>query len=155
MTFMKKWITPLLVVAALLVSAGWRSTGDIVGTGLIVDLVKIQQTAPDAYVVTWRLENPNVVPYVIDHSVHRLSIDGAPVGTLEEKDRFGVPPQTTVEHSIALTLNGAAAKEKMALALANGKADYQLDSAAWLLLVDDNLTKYNRTRTGTVPVVAK
>jgi LEA14-like dessication related protein len=152
---MKKWITPLLVLAALLVSAGCRSTGDLIGTGLIVDLVKIQQTGPDAYVVTWRLENPNIVPYVIDHSLHRLAIDGAPVGTLEEKDRFGVAPQTTVEHSIALTLNGAAAKEKMALALASGKADYHLDSTAWLLLVDDELTKYTKSRTGTVPVVAK
>jgi hypothetical protein len=153
---MKKWFTPFLVLGALFfVASCGSSSSDLVSRGLHITLNQIARTADGSYEISWQVENPNVVAYVVDHSEHKVYLDGMLVGTVSKKSRQGVPIQNKAEGTDPLTLASPAAGEKLAQAIGQGPLSYRVDSTIWVLLMDDEISKSTLTSTGTVPVVAK
>ncbi len=151
---MKKWLTPLFVLVALFI-AGCQNTGDIMSVGLSVDATKIERTADGTFEVTWRLKNPNVATYLMDHSTHKLFIDGTLVGTINQEGRIAIPRDSFAEHTDKLILGPSPAAAKLAQVLAQGSANYRLETLAWMLVVDEQIEKSILTGAGTVPVTAK
>ena len=152
---MKKWLTPLFALVALFTFAGCQSTGDIMAIGLGVDVTKIERTADGTFEVTWQLKNPNVAAYLLDHSTHKLFLDGTLVGTLAQEGRIAVPMQSFAVHTDKLVLGPSPAAAKLAQVLAQGSANYRLESTAWMLVVDEQIEKTLLTGSGTAPVTAK
>jgi hypothetical protein len=152
---MKKWITPLLTLAALIFVAGCGSSAEIISKGLRISLTQITRSAEGSYAVSWQVENPNVVHYVVDRSEHKIYLDDVLVGTVAKKSRQGVPMQNKAEGVDPLTPNGPAAIEKLTQAIAQGQATYRVESTIWVLLADDETSKSNLVSTGTVALSAK
>lgn len=152
---MKKWITPILALAALVIIAGCTNSAEIISKGLRIAVTKIERSADGAYAVSWQVENPNVVHYVVDHSEHKIYLDDVLVGTISKKTRQGVPLQNKAEGVDPLTPAGPAAVEKLAQAIAQGQATYRVESTIWVLLAEDETSKSNLVSTGTVVVGTK
>jgi len=152
---MKKWITPILALAALIIVAGCGTSAELISKGLRIAVTKIERSAEGSYAVSWQVENPNVVPYVVDHSEHKIFLDNVLVGTVSKKGRQGVPQQNKAEGIDPLVPAGPAAVEKLTQAIAQGQATYRVESTIWVLLSDDENSKSNLVSTGTVSVTAK
>jgi hypothetical protein len=91
----------------------------------------------------------------VDHSDHKIYIDGELVGTISRKSRQGVPLRSKAKSSDPLTLASPGAGARLARAIGQGPLSYRVDSAIVLLLVDDEFSKATLGSSGTVPVVAK
>jgi hypothetical protein len=153
---MKKWFTPFLVLSALFFAAGCGTgSSELISRGLHITLNKVERAADGSFEVHWQLENPNVVAYVVDHSEHKIYLDGELVGTVFKKSRQGVPLQNKAEGTDPLTLAGPAAGAKLAQAIGQGPLAYRVDSTIWVLLADDELSKSTLVSSGSVPVTAK
>lgn len=152
---MKKWITPFLVLAALLTLAGCGSAPEIISKGLRIAVTNIERAPDGSYTVAWQIENPNVVSYVVDHSEHKLYLGDVLVGSVSKKSRQGVPLQNKAEGVDPLTPVDAAATAKLAQALGQGPQSYRVESTIWVLLADDETSKSKLVSTGTVSVTAK
>ncbi|MEJ1974059.1 MAG: hypothetical protein WDM96_16870 [Lacunisphaera sp.] len=152
---MKKWLAPLFVLTALFALTACENTSAVVSRGLSITVTKIERSAGGSYDVTWQVVNPNVVAYAVDHSEHKLFLDGVLVGTVSRKSAQGVPPQAQAEGTDPLVLAGPAASDKLAQALAQGSANYRVESTIWVLLIDDDLSKSQLISTGTTAVTAK
>ncbi|MDQ5977087.1 MAG: hypothetical protein QG602_59, partial [Verrucomicrobiota bacterium] len=79
---MKKLFAPLLLSLAVLFVAGCSSNMQIVTAGLRAELLRLQRMPSGDVQVTWRVNNPNVVPYVITRANLKVSLDGKAVGEL-------------------------------------------------------------------------
>jgi hypothetical protein len=152
---MKKWLTPLFVLGALLVFTACESTSDLVSRGLSIDVTKIERASDGSYAVTWQVVNPNVVYYVVDHSEHKIFLDGVLVGTISKSGRQGVPQQQRAEGTDGMKVASPAGTEKLAQAVGKGPVAYRVESNVWLLLAEENTTKSQLVSTGTVSVTAK
>jgi len=153
---MKQWITPFLALGALLVLAACGiNNSEIISRGLRIAVTKIERTDTGAYQVTWEVQNPNVVSYVVDHSEHQIYLDGTLVGTVAKKGRQGVPLQAKAEGVDPLTPANPAAADKLAQLIGQAPAAYRVDSTIWVLLQDDETSKSRLSSTGTVAVTAK
>lgn len=152
---LKHWITPLFALGLLFFVSACGSGTEIISRGLRIAVTKIERTSAGAYEVSWQVENPNVVAYVVDHSEHKLYLDGVLVGSVSRKARQGVPVQNKAEAVDALVPVNSAAADKLAQALSQGSAAYRIDSTIWILLADDETAKSQLTSSGTVAVVAK
>jgi len=152
---MKKWITPILALAALIIVTGCGSSAEIISKGLRIALTRIDRAADGSYAVSWQVENPNVVHYVVDHSEHKIYLDNVLVGTVSKKTRQGVPLQAKAEGVDPLTPAGPAAVEKLTQAIAQGQSAYRVESTIWVLLADDETSKSNLVSTGTVALGTK
>lgn len=149
---MKQWITPVLAALSLFVFAACSNTSEIIATGLSVELNKIERTADGRVEVSWQLNNPNVVPYLVDRVSHKVTLDGEEIGTISDSTRLGLPKQGKEGRTNTLTLANAAAAERVAQAATRGSANYRLESTLWLLIVDDDIVKSTLSKSGTVPV---
>jgi hypothetical protein len=152
---MKNWLTPLLLVAALFTLGACTSTSEIISTGLKIELTRVERAADGTVHVSWRVRNPNIVPYLVDRSIHRVKLDGLVLGTITDTARLGVPPQSPADRTSTITPNGAMSAEQFAKLVAKGSASYQVDTTIYLLIYDDEVTKASLSATGTVPVSAK
>lgn len=155
MPAMKKLFAPLLLLLALIAAAGCTNYVVHSTAGLQTDLVSLQRTAGGEVRVTWRVRNPNVVAYVLTSVTHRISLDGAPVGTVTDGSRFGVPTANAVERTGVLVPNGPAAGEIIAQAIAKGSASYAVDSTLWMLVIDNKTEKFSLSSSGTIPATAE
>ena len=152
---MKKWLTPLFVLGALLVFSACENTSELVSRGLSINVTKIVHEADGSYAVTWQVVNPNVVYYVVDHSTHKIFLDGVLVGSVSKTGRQGVPQQQRAEGTDVMTVAGPAGSEKLAQATGRDPLPYRVESTVWLLLNDEDTTKSQLVSTGTVAVTAK
>jgi len=153
---MKKWLTPFLVLGALFALTGCGTgNSELLSRGLHISLNNIARTADGTYEISWQVENPNVVVYVVDHSEHKIYVDGVLVGTISKKGRQGVPVQNKAEGIDPMKLASPAAGERLAQAIGQGPVSYRVESAIWLLLSDDETSKSSLVSTGTVSVTAK
>ncbi len=152
---MKNWLTPLWLIAALFVLSSCTNTSEIITTGLKVELTKVARSIDGTIHVTWKVRNPNVVSYLVDHSTHKVILDGTQVGTFTDDVRLGVPVQSEAEHTNVLVPSNAQAAEHVAQLVAKGSASYQLNSFIVLLLYDDETSKSTLVGSGSVPVVAQ
>jgi hypothetical protein len=153
---MKQWITPFLALGAMfLLTACGMSNSSIISNGLRIALTKIERTAGGSYEITWELQNPNVVAYVVDRSEHKIYLDDVLVGTVSKKTRQGVPLQERAVGTDSLTVASPAAGEKLTQALAQSPLPYRVESTIWVLLADDEISKSSLSSSGTVSVTAK
>ena len=149
---MKKWLTPLFAALIVAMLAGCASNSEIIATGLRIQLTQIRAAADGSVEVSWRVNNPNVVPYLVDRSSHKILLNGEAVGTVVDNTRVGLPPQSGVDRKAALTPANAAAAQRIAAAAGQESVNYRVDTTIWLLLVDDELEKASLTASGSVPV---
>ncbi len=152
---MKKLFAPLLLSFVVLLLAGCASHIEATTAGLQADLLKIQRAGNGDLLVTWRVRNPNVVSYVLTKNSLKLSLDGIAIGTLEGQQRFGIPSMNEMEQNGVLPAPSGAAAEAVTRALQRGSANYTLNATLWLLIVDDDVERFNLSGSGSVPVVAK
>jgi len=152
---MKKWITPFLALAVLLGLAACNNSSEIISRGLQIAVTKIERSPTGAYEISWQVENPNVVAYVVDRSEHKIFVNDALVGTVARKARQGVPLQAKAEGVDPLILANPAAADKLAQLVGQGPVSYRIESTIWVLLSDDETSKSQLTSTGTVAVTAK
>lgn len=152
---MTKLFAPLLLTLAALFLGGCGSHTEVITAGLRTDLVSVKRAASGDIQITWRVRNPNVISYVLTKHAIKVSLDGVPVGTATGTSRFGIPSMNQVDQTSVLTVTDPAASQALAQALARGSASYKLDATLWLLIVDEDIEKFNLTGSGTVPVTAE
>lgn len=152
---MKKWITPFLTLAVLLGLTACHSSNDTISRGLRIAVSKIERTPVGAYEISWQVENPNVVVYVVDRSEHKIFVNDTLVGSVSRKARQGVPRQAKAEGVDPLTLVNPAAADALAQLIGQGPVSYRIESTIWVLLSEDETSKSQLTSTGTVSVTAK
>lgn len=148
---------PLLFLAGLLICgfSACSNVSEIIAGELKVALAKIERTGNGTVQVTWVVENPNVVSYLISKGTHKIMLNGTLVGTIVQDTPLGVPANTQLERTGLLVLAGPAAGPVIDLALAQGSVAYRVDSTVYLLILDDKFEKVHLTRSGTVVVAAK
>ncbi|HEX2860019.1 MAG TPA: hypothetical protein VHN79_00180 [Lacunisphaera sp.] len=152
---MKRLLTPLFLLLILCGLTACSSTKEIIANGLRVEVTRVQRDGNGAIEVTWRVHNPNIVPYVFSKTTHKLSLDGTLIGTLEDTSPLGVPQSNVVERTGTLVPAGGAATQAIEQALARGTAAYRQDSSIWILIIDDELEKVVLNSAGTVPVTGQ
>lgn len=138
---MKNTLLALCAAVALIVS--FTACSSPIPVGLGVELAALDSAAGKA---TIRYSNPSVVAYNIDHSSHRVFIDGRFVGTVELKAPLGIPQQRN-----GIEQSGTFVPEKGA-GIAAGAANYRLESTLTLVLYGENLQTSKLTGSGMVVV---
>ncbi len=148
---------PFLLLAGLLICgfSACSNVSEIIAGELKVALAKIERTGNGTVQVTWVVENPNVVSYLISKGTHKIMLNGTLVGTIVQDTPLGVPANTRLERTGLLVPAGPAASPIINQAVSQGSAAYRVDSTVFLLILDDKFEKVHLTRSGTVAVGAK
>jgi hypothetical protein len=152
MKFLPAPLCALLVFATLLAGCGGPNTTTV---GLKVELVGIARTSDGRTQVTWRLLNPNIVPYLVARATHRISLDGAQIGTVDDREVLAIPAQTNAERTSVLKPAGAGTDAALAAAAKNGSGSYRVETTLVISLFGDTTEKGDLRGAGTVPVTAK
>jgi hypothetical protein len=151
---MKKFLAPLFLLTLFAAfAAGCGSTGNIM-VGLKTELTGIDHTAGGTQ-VSWRLVNPNVVPYLVAKATHRIYLDGVLVGTIHDDETVAVPAQNNLDRRHPLQAAGPAAERALAAASAAGSASYRVESSLLIRLYGDTTEKTSLTSSGKVPFTGK
>lgn len=137
---MKNTLLALGAAVALIVSFAACSSQIPVGLG--VELASLELSAGTA---TIRYANPSVVSYNVEHSSHRVFLDGKFVGTVELKAPLGIPQQRNLEQSGTFVVDKGAN-------ISAGSANYRLESTLTLVLYGENLQTSKLAGSGTVVV---
>ncbi|MBI2514284.1 MAG: hypothetical protein HYV96_20110 [Opitutae bacterium] len=135
---MKNTLLALCAAVALVVSFSACSSQMPVGLG--IELVSLDAGAGKA---TVRYLNPSVVAYNVEHSSHRVFLDGKLAGTIEIKAPLGIPQQRNLEQSGTFVAGKGAG-------VPAGSASYRLESTLTLVLYGDNLQTSKLSGSGTV-----
>jgi LEA14-like dessication related protein len=154
---MKLFSTPRLLLTCCLVFLASCSTLEnrTIAVGLRVELTGITRTANGDTEVSWRLGNPNIVPYLLAETTHRIFLNGALVGELKNREAIAVPAQSSIEGTVRLVPAGAAAERVLNEALAAGSATYRTETELVIRLYGDETDKGKLIGSGTVKVTAK
>jgi LEA14-like dessication related protein len=123
--------------------------------GLQVELTGVNRAGDGRTQVSWRILNPNIVPYLVAQANHRIYLDGVLIGTVNDRDALAVPAQSKPERSSELKVAGSAAERALTAAVAAGSAAYRLDSSVMIRLYGDSTDKSELHSAGSVPVTAK
>ena len=113
---MKKFLTPLFLLsllAAVFTGCGGSATTMV---GLQVELTGINHAPNGRTQVTWRLVNPNIVPYLVAQANHRVYLDGVLIGTVNDREALAVPAQSKPKRSSELKVAGPAAERALTAA---------------------------------------
>lgn len=147
----------LLLLAGLLIGGfcACTSTSEIIAGDLKVAMSRIERMGDGTVHAYWRVDNPNVVAYLVSKGTHKILLNGTLLGTIIQDKPLGVPAQTKLERSSTVTLVGPAANQVLDQAIARGSAEYRVESTIVLLIIDEQFEKVRRTYSGTVPVIAK
>ena len=152
---MKQLITPLFLLGFLAALTMGCSNGQVITVGLKVELIGIQRAGDGTAQVTWRVNNPNVVSYLLSNTRHRIYLNGTLVGSAVDIEPTAFPAQTSVDRTAKLSLADAAAARVLSEAAAAGSASYRIDTQVIVLLYGDVTEKGSLTHAGTVPVTGK
>jgi LEA14-like dessication related protein len=152
---MKKLLAPFLLLSLLAAFFAGCSGSNTTMVGLQAELAGIQRAGEGDVSVTWRVVNPNIVPYLVARADHRIYLDGVLVGTISDRSALAVPAQSKPERTSKLVIAGAAAERALAGATASGSAAYRLESEVTIRLFGENTDKSDLRATGTVPVTGK
>ncbi len=152
---MKKLFAPLLLALTALFVTGCSSNMQIITGGLRAELLRLQRLPGGDVQVTWKLSNPNVVPYVITRANLKISLDGKPVGELTEPRRFAVPAQNLAEQTSVLSAASLTDAALLEQALSRGSAAYSLNATIWILMLEDKEEKFRADSSGTVATGAQ
>ena len=153
---MKRLLLPLCLLALVTIfQSGCKTGNSIVVTGLRIDLTGIERTADGTTTVNWRVANPNVTPYLIGRSTHKVFPNGSLVGTLTEKNAMAVPAQTNTNATGRLVVAGAEAEKLLASLAGQGPASYRVESSVIVVIYGDTEDKGDFVSTGSVRVTTK
>ena len=152
---MKKILPPLLLTLVLVCGFTACGSPEFFTAGLKLELTGIERAGDGSVRVAWRVLNPNVFPYLLNTTSHKLSLNGTLVGTLEDTAPLGVPAQGQAERTGVLIPAKTPAGAIIDQAIAQGSAPYRLNSMLNILVLDDKFEKKSVTTSGTVPVTAK
>jgi len=147
-----------LLLLAVLLACGFSacsSTSDIIAGDLKVALSRIERAGDGTIQMTWRVDNPNVVSYLVSKGTHKILLNGTLVGNIVQDTPLGVPSHAQLERTTTFVPVNPAAVAVIDQAVAQGSAAYHVDSTMVLLIIDDKFEKIHVTYSGTVPVVAK
>ncbi len=153
---MKKLPAPVFLLALLAaILAGCTNTSRLVATGLGVELTKIERTSDGAVSVSWRVENSNIVAYLLSRISHKIYLNGAYLGTIVDEEPLAVPASTNAGRTSKLTGGDASAAQVLAGAIAQGSGNYRMETQIVIRIYDETVEKAALTNSGTVPVAAK
>jgi hypothetical protein len=153
---MKNYLTPLLLlVCGVLLLGGCVNTGAVVVTGLRVELTGIERAGNGSILVSWRVVNTNITPYLLARVSHKIYLNGTLAGTTLDTDPMGVPAQAHAAKSTKLTLASPAVKRILTEAAAQGSASYRVDSILTIQIYADADEKGELTNSGSVKVTSK
>jgi LEA14-like dessication related protein len=151
---MKKLTAPLFLIAAFaLLFAGCGSTTTMVG--LKAELTSVRRASDGTTHASWRVVNPNIVPYLIAETNHKIYLNDILVGTVRNREAVGVPANTTIEGTAVMAVAGAGAEQVITAAIAAGSASYRTEATIVIRLYGDSLDKTTLVTSGTVPVTTK
>ncbi len=153
---MKRFPAPVFVLALLaLILTGCSNTGQLVATGLRVELTGIERAGDGTVSASWHVVNTNVVAYLLSHVSHKIYLNGTYLGTIEDKDPLAVPANANAGRTTRLTGGDAAASRVLATAAASGSGNYRMESQITILIYGDSIEHAALANSGTVPVSAK
>ncbi len=153
---MKKLHIPAILLAVLVAFlAGCNNTSRLVSNGLGVELTKIERGSDGTVSVSWRVENSNIVPYLLSRISHKIYLDGTYLGAIMEEEPLAVPASTNSGRTSKLAKEDAAAAQAISVAIARGSGSYRMDTQIVIRIYDENVEKANLANSGTVPVTAK
>ncbi|HVT73818.1 MAG TPA: hypothetical protein VHD61_11825 [Lacunisphaera sp.] len=153
---MKRLSLPLFLLAALAAwSGGCQNVGELVVTGLHVELKSIERHGPGATTAEITLVNPNVVSYLVAGFNAKVYLNDTFVGTLAEAVPLGLPQQGQLDRTVTLKPAGAGAEQVLDAAARSGSARYRLDTMLDIQMVGTKHEHGEVTHAGTVPVANK
>lgn len=152
---MKLRFLPFLGAVLLLVLSACHNSGGVIATGLHIEVTKVTRSSDGSIQVTWRLRNPNVVAYLLDHATHKISLNGAVIGTVTSQERLGIPREGEVEQTFPLTPANGGVGAQLAQLVGRDPVPYQIESNVWFLIMDDDRERATLTGSGTVAVTAQ
>ena len=152
---MKKFLTPLFLIAALALLAGCSSSDTNTTAGVKIELTKVARAGDGSVQVSWRVANPNVISYLLSEANHRIYLNGVLVGTVKDREPVAITPQAHTDVTSPLISAGPAGDSALAAAATAGSAAYRVESAIVVQLYGETVDKSSLTSTGTVPVTAK
>lgn len=152
---MKKFLTPLFLIASLALLAGCSSSNNNTTAGVKIELTGVARASDGSTRVSWRVANPNVISYLVSQSTHRIYLNGVLIGTVLDREPVAVMPQAHTDVTSLLTSAGPAADAALAATATTGSAAYRVESAIVIQLYGEMIDKSSLTATGTVPVTAK
>ena len=94
---MKKLTRLLLAVLLASSLSSCSNVSEIIAGELKVALSKIERAGDGTVQVTWRVENPNVVSYLISKGTHKIMLNGTLVGTIVQDTPMGIPASNQLE----------------------------------------------------------
>ncbi len=150
-----KNLLSLLLAFAVVCGLTSCSSVDVATAGLKVELVSLEKAGDGTVRATWRVLNPNIFPYLLHKTDHKVSLNGTLAGTFSDEAPLGVPAQNQAERTGVLVPAKNTPAGLIDQAIAQGSAAYRLETTATMLVVDDNYEKITFTGAGTVPVTAK
>jgi hypothetical protein len=149
---MKSFPTPLCVLLVFAVFLAGCSGTNTTTVGLKIELAKVARQSNGTTQVTWRVVNPNIVPYLLAEATHRIYLDGVLVGAVNDREAIAIPAQTNQERTTALTVAGPAGESALSAAAKTGSAAYRVESHVLVRLYGDTTEKGDLQGAGTVPV---
>lgn len=152
---MKKFLAPLFLAAWFAVFSSGCGSSNTTTVGLQVELTGIARASDGTTSLSWRVVNPNIVPYLVAQSSHKVQLNGVVVGTANDKEPLAVPAQSRVDRTSPLVLAGTSAEHALASAVAAGTASYQVESSILIRLYGETTDKSTLKASGTLPVTAK
>jgi hypothetical protein len=153
---MKNLLTPLLLACSVLCLAGCSGfTQGATAIGLSVEVTGVNRAADGAVEVSFRLDNPNIVPYLLAETTHRIFLNGTLIGIHRNLQAVALPAQTKLEGMARLIPEGPAAVRAVNDAVAAGSASYRTETALLIRLYGETTDKGTLVGTGTVAVTAK
>jgi LEA14-like dessication related protein len=151
---MKKYLAPIFL-ASLITALLAGCTNSTLFSGLQVDLTGIVRAADGSVQANWRLQNPNLVPYLVDSVTAKVYLKGVLVGGTVNREPRALPNNAVADGSSPILLTGTAADKLIREAAAAGTVDYRMETLLVLRLYGDTLENATLVSTGTVPVVQK
>ena len=152
---MKNFLPLLLLALGLLCGFSGCSNADFLGEGLKIELIYIAQAGDGSVQVSWRVDNPNIFPYLFSKTSSNLSINGVLVGTVTDTSPLGVPAQDHAERTGTLKLAKPLSRAAVDRAIAAGTVAYRMDSAVTVLLLDDKFEIVHLSNSGSITIAAK
>ena len=152
---MNRLLAPVFLLSLLVAGlAGCASSSEIITRGLRIELTGIERAADGTVAVSWRVQNPNIAPYLFARVSHKIFVNETLIGTTLDKEPMAAPAQAVASRTTKLTGNDAA-NRVLTDAMARGTASYRVETQILLNIYDSTVEKSALTNSGTVPVTAK
>jgi len=151
---MKKFLTPLFLVAALALLAGCSSTNNTTA-GVKIELTGVARASDGSTRVTWRVANPNVISYLVSQANHRIYLNGVLIGTVNDREPVAVLPQAHTDVTSVMASAGPAGRQRARGGGGGRIRRLPRGVSHRVQLYGEMIDKSNLTADGTVPVTMK